>query len=531
MTNQITILYALWFLRTLKYVLFWLYLWQLKEYHIGRFNDHFTTQKGKKLIFSSLLAYKIVLILFFILVSGFDSLLFLILFVTYLAETALFARQISKKTFKRPVLTFKALFLLFISILITGYFFGFVNGKNFAWLLGFDVVLPIIISVIVLIFQPIFVFIRNKKLAEAKEKMKIFPKLKVVAITGSYGKTSTKEFLTTILSKKFRVLSTNKHQNSEIGVANCILNDLKDKHEIFIAEVGAYNKGKVKEVCNILKPKIGVVTGVNEQHLALFGSLDNLLDGEGGRELASFLEKDGLLVVNGDNRHCLDLIKKFNGKEKIYTESNKNLNAEVVTENIAVSSNHITFIAKNKKNEMANFYVNVLGKHNVQNLLGAIVVANELGMSFSEIAEACKFIKEEQAGMTLDIGKHGLSIIDSSYSSNPDGVAADLDYLNVFENKKIVVMPCLIELGKNSNYIHEQIGKKIGKVCNLAVITTKDYFEQIKKGAMESEMKESNVLLCDKPQDIYSLITLFAKAGDAVLLEGRVPAELIKMLK
>jgi UDP-N-acetylmuramoyl-tripeptide--D-alanyl-D-alanine ligase len=159
------------------------------------------------------------------------------------------------------------------------------------------------------------------------------------------------------------------------------------------------------------------------------------------------------------------------------------------------------------------------------------LIAKKLGMDFGEISDGCKKILPQQAGISLKKEMHGINIVDSSYSSNPDGVLADLDYLAVFPNKKVVVMPCIIELGEKSAEIHEKIGRKIAQVCNMAIITTKDKFASIKKGAMENGMKEKNILLCDKPQDIYSLITLFCKSGDAVLLEGRVPNKLIELLK
>jgi UDP-N-acetylmuramyl pentapeptide synthase len=91
-------------------------------------------------------------------------------------------------------------------------------------------------------------------------------------------------------------------------------------------------------------------------------------------------------------------------------------------------------------------------------------------------------------------------------------------------------MPCLIELGDKSTVIHEKIGRKIAEICDLAIITSKDKFKEIKKGAMELGMPEKDILLCDKPKDIYSTITLFCKSGDAVLLEGRVPQKLIDLL-
>lgn len=527
MFNIYIFLYLAWFIRTLKHVLFWIYLWQLKEYHVGRFFAHFETNKGKKIFLNPLLGFKIVLS--FLLVFA-NSPFAPILFLIYITESVLFLRQAYLKNIKKPVKTQKSVFLTGVSVFIVAVFFIWAINRNLAWILAFDILTPLVISFVVLIFQPVAVWARRRELKKASEKLKKFPDLKVVAVTGSFGKTSTKEFLTTILSKKFKVLATSKHQNAEIGIARCVTNDLTEKHQIFIAEVGAYNKGKVKEVCAMLKPKIGIVTGVNEQHLALFKNMENLLSAEGGRELAEALGKEGLLAVNGDNKYCLDLLKKFDGEKRIYSQGSKALNADIWTEHIDVRRNHIAFVARNKNKEMANFRANVLGRQNVQNLLAAILIARELKMSFGEISDAMTHIKQDQAGMILKQGKHGIDVIDSSYSSNPDGVAADLDYLSIFKQKKAIVMPCLIELGEKSKNIHQEIGRKIGKTCGLAVITTKDYFKEIKKGAMESGMSENSILLCDNPEDIYSIITIFCKSGDAVLLEGRVPAGLINLL-
>jgi len=305
--------------------------------------------------------------------------------------------------------------------------------------------------------------------------------------------------------------------------------------------VGAYNKGKVKEVCSVLKPKIGIVTGVNEQHLALFGSMENLLSAEGGEELAFALPKDGILFVNGDNKYCLNLYKKFDGNKKLYNLENKKINSDIWSAEITVHKNYVSFLAIDRLGEMMHFEARVLGKQNVQNLLGAILIAKELGMNFGEIADACRNIKQEQAGMILRQGKHGIDVIDSSYSANPDGVFADLDYLSIFPNKKVIVMPCLIELGKKSSEIHEKIGRKIGEVCDLAIITSKDNFKEIERGFNEAKSGQKDIsrrskkyvarcLLCDNSQDIYSMITLFCKSGDSVLLEGRVPSELIRLL-
>jgi len=533
-----TLLLTLWFIWEVKYILFWLYLWQLKEYHVGRFIDHFNTDKGKKLLLSAEQIIKLCLL--FLAFTGptiFDN-VFIAVALIYLVESIFFIRNILNKNAKHPKTTKKMIFLGLMSFVFLAIFsagiFDLENVLQVKSLLIFDLLTPILISVIVLIFQPVIVLLRNNTLKKAEEKIKAIKlagKLKVVAITGSYGKTSTKEFLATILSKKFKVLKTKEHQNSEIGIAKAILGDLTLDHEIFISEIGAYNKGKVKEVCKTIIPDIGIVTGVNEQHLALFGSLENLLSAEGGGELTDALGNEGILVVNGDNRHCLNLYKKFNGHKKIYNLSNKTVNSDIWTDSIDVYKDHLSFIAINKSKEMAHFDVSVLGKQNIQNLLGAILIAKELGMTFGEISEACENIKQEFAGMTLKQNKHGIIIVDSSYSSNSDGVYADLDYLSIFSGKRIIVMPCLIELGEKSVEIHEKIGKKIGAICDMAIVTTKDKFAEIKNGALSVGMQEKNIVLCDKPDDIYSLITSFCKTDDAVLLEGRVPKQLIDLLK
>ncbi|MFA6533502.1 MAG: UDP-N-acetylmuramoyl-tripeptide--D-alanyl-D-alanine ligase [Patescibacteria group bacterium] len=531
------ILSILWFIGTSKYILFWLYLWQLKEYHFGRFWAHFKTDKGKRLIFSPLQSFKILLALLFLL----NSVVFVwILIALYFVEAFLFFRAIVNKKFKKPKITKKILFLLFLSFLVTGFFpiKLFVFSQEIVqfslFLLIFDILTPFIITAIVFIFQPLSVAIRNNIIKKAKNKLKnlksIYGGPIVVGITGSYGKTSTKEFLSTILSYKFKVLKTEKHQNSEIGISKCILNNLDKNHEIFVVEMGSYKKGGIKLLSDIVQPKIGIVTGVNEQHLALFGSLDNLLSAEGGGELADTLPKDGVLVLNGDNKYCLSLYKKTDINKKVYNLEKNGIDSDMWADEITIKTDSLSFVALTKEQEIAPFNINILGKQNIQNILAAVLVARQLGMSFDEIIKATKNIRQEQSGFLLKEGKHGISIIDSSYSSNPDGVIADLEYLNIFPKKKVIIMPCLIELGIKSEEIHKKIGRKIGQVCDLAIITTKENFREIKMGAIESGMKEKNIVFCESPQEILTRISIFCAKGDAVLLEGRVPENLDNFL-
>ena len=546
MVSFVQIVAFFWMARTIKFVLFWIYLWQLKEYHVGRFLDHFKTHKGKQLIFNLPLVIKAALVLFILA----DGAFVYVLLPLYAVEFSVFCLAIIKKKFKHPKLTTKALWLMLVSLVVSWLFlsqaFALNNTAEFSVsLLFFDLCIPVFISCIVLFFQPFFAAVRGRILRKAKQKMAQFSPpaggLKVIGITGSYGKTSTKEFLSAILSAKFKVLATPEHKNSEIGIAQTILHDLKPDHQFFIVEMGSYKKGGITLLCNMVEPEIGLVTGVNQQHLATFGSMDNLLSAEGGRELLHCLPKHGLLVVNGDNKHCLALYKNANIRKQIYTVKRETINSDIWTEDMEIEQDNIFFIAMARdatlaqgspgfKKDMAHFHVDVLGAQQVQNMLGAILVAKDLGMSLEEISQACRNIRPKQAGMTLAKGIHGINIIDASYSSNPDGVMADLDYLAIFPHKKVIVMPCLIELGSQSAEVHTQIGKKIAQVCDLAIITTQDKFKEIKTAAVAEGMSENRILFCDNPQEIFGHITTACKAGDAVLLEGRVPGELITLL-
>jgi len=529
------ILLLLWSVHAVQRSLYALYFWQLKEYRFDRVRGD---PKSSLKVFIPKASFLMAVLLLFLPVSMLsngpyswnDSVSVTFYFLGAYSLLLLVKRQWRFPKFTKKASLLLALFLLLLILCV------FIFADNFfLFIVLAEIAIPFITFLIVELLQIPTFFVKKLIYKKAADKIKNHKNLISVAITGSYGKSSTKEFLYAFLSQKYKVLKTEGNTNTEIGVAQTINNRLTREHQIFIAEMGAYRKGEIKLLCDIVKPKIGVVTGVNEQHLALFGSLENLLSAEGGEELAEALPQDGKLILNGDNKYCLDLYKKAKNprdeNKKIYSIGNRSINSDIWTESITVNKNSLSFIAIDKTGELVNFEVKVLGGQNVQNILAAALTAKELGISIMESAQACKDITQENAGMTLKNGKHGIYVIDSSYSANPDGVLADIDYLSTFSGKRVVVMPCLIELGGKSAEIHEKIGRKIAEVCDLALITTKEYFKEIEKGFNDGQKKNgAKCLLCDKPQDIYSTITLLCKSGDAVLLEGRVPSSLINEL-
>ena len=524
----IYILSFVWLVRTAKAILFWLYLWQLKEYHIGRFLDHFRTEKGKRLIinnkrliFKGLLALVLAAGFFLfgseslfrpLFVSGISLYLFqffvgisFLLLILYILEALHAFFSFFQKKIKRPVWTVKTILLASVAlgleilfmVVLALYLSNEIGEINFVltafYLLLFDIFAPLITSAIVLFFQPLTVLLRNQISKKAKRKREKFKNLLVIGITGSYGKTSTKEFLATILSQKYNVLKTPGHQNTEIGISRCILQQLKPEHQIFVVEMGAYNKGEIKLLSDITRPKIGVITGVNEQHLATFGSMENLLSAEGGKELIDSLPEDGIVFFNGKNKYCRDLYEKTKIKKFLYGQNIKTAGME--------------------------------------NIEGAKMVARELGVSEQEIKRACQKIENKFPGVQLEKGIGNATVIDATFSANPNSVIAHLDYLKLWPGKKIIIMPCLIELGPASKRVHRSIGRKIAEVCQLAIITTKERFGELKKGASENGMRQKNMLFLENAKAILeklkTVLTERDNSDSVILLEGRVPPQLI----
>lgn len=391
---------------------------------------------------------------------------------------------------KYPKFTKKIILLfltcLFLQILL-------VMNYSFFWVLILALILT---PSLFLLFQIPSAVWRKTVIDKATKKREKFTNLIVIGITGSYGKTSTKEILAAILSEKYKVLKTREHQNSEVGIFQCILNELKPEHEIFVVEMAAYNRGGIKLLCGIAKPKIGILAGINEQHMATFGSQENIIKTK--YELIKSLPEDGIAFFNSKNKYCVELYEKTRIRKFLYGQN-------------------ATFFGE-------------------ENLLGAIAVAKELGMTEEEISRAASRIENKNlvsslplgnkfSGIEIKKGINGINIIDAIYSANPDGVIAHLEYLKKFQGKKIIVMPCLIELGKASKEVHKRIGGKIAEVCDLAIITTKDRFKEIKEEALgKAEFLED-------PKIIFERLKVFSQPDDVILLESRVPRKLINLLK
>lgn len=333
---------------------------------------------------------------------------------------------------------------------------------------------------------PYEVFNRRRTINETRKIIANHKNLLVIGITGSYGKTTVKEILTAVLSTKYRVLATPKSYNTLFGIAGVIQKTLKPEHEIFIVEMGAYKKGELAELCRMVKPKIGLLTGITGQHIERFGSLKNIVEAKS--ELIQALPDDGLAVFNLDSQLCTELYLKTKINKVGYAGIDKpnwvapDFKAEIIsrtpessTFNLKVSSNNETMKQwNNPQLEIDNLTLNLQAEHNVSNALAAIAVGLYLGLSEGEIRSGLSQVKPPEHRLQIITGAENTVIIDDAYSSNLEGARAAIKLITRFPNyPKIIVTPGMVELGKQQFEENKKLGKLIAESFDYAVIVNK----------------------------------------------------------
>jgi len=517
----------------LKYTLFWSYVWQLKEYRTDRFRDFLVSKEGKNVFLNKFYLAKI-----FIFSAGIflPLVLFLYSAIVVLAfEGAIFLKKFLIGNIIKPVFTKKAVLIVSLSFFI---FLSVINiFYNYEIYLLLALLLVALFAAIAnLIIYPFSYFAKERRIKFAGEKVKNF-KGTVIGITGSYGKSSVKEVVSGILGDKFNVIKTPKNVNTEIGVANFILSQkfiksiksIKSKVEgqklFFICEMGAYRIGEIEKLCKMIKPNIGILTGINEQHIALFGSIENTIKAKS--ELINFLPRGGLAILNYDDENVRKVkvpegIRKITyGIRGLDVDSNADVNAEIQNNE---GSMQIDFLVR-YKNEKQAMKLCAIGRHNIQNLLPAIIIARETCMELEEIAQYIE--KLEMPENAMKIKKEGDSIIiDDTYNSNPAGVKAALEVLDSFENKnKILVLDDIWELGKEGKRIHKEIAQIIARKKYAKIILVgKEYGEFMKDVIVKNGIDENKIYVSSAQGRAGSL----DPAGGAILFEGRRAGKYMK---
>jgi len=425
----------------------------------------------------------------------------------------------------------------------------------------------------VIIITPFTAAVKYYICRQAKLKRQQFKDLIVIGVTGSYGKTSVKEFTAQILSRRFKVLKTEKNINTEIGIARTILKKLTSEHQIFVCEIGAYKRGEIKKSGKIARPQIAVITGINEQHLSLFGSLENIiaakseiilnltpqliggLNSEPSQAIKSLNSNKPLVFLNYDSENIRQ-IKVPSSCQKI-TYGITNRDADVRAKFVDGQ----WFLSLNKEiGKLGNWEIgklpdcqtgggnweleigNLLGKHNVLNLLPAIAIAWQLGMNMGEIELAIKNIKPPAGTMqvyNIIRGATKFILIDDTYNANPAGVKAALEVLSDYNGvgtqniasllkNKILILDDILELGREALRIHQEIGERIAKM-NLAkvILIGKNYAGLLRKILLKAGFTSEQAIIYQPGMKIDDII-VGQKA--IILFEGRRAKQILDLV-
>lgn len=340
-----------------------------------------------------------------------------------------------------------------------------------------------------------------------------------IGITGSYAKTSVKNILATLLSVKYNVLATPQSFNTPLGISKTVLDSLNDSHQVFIAEMGARYQGDIKELCEMVKPNIGILTGLGNQHLLTFGSEERLIATKG--ELQDWISlSNGKMFFNGDCEKNKILFDKCEcEKTMVYGFDEK---SDLYAKNISYDNRGVSFtIVYNKKSYKT--HAGLLGKHNISNIMLCASVCLSLGLTMEEIVKGVEMLTASPHRMALIPSSSSLVIIDDAYNGSVEGSKAALDVLASFEGTKVVITPGLVELGKEQVESNKEFGRHMAKCADYVIINGTTNYESLFAGLKEGQMPEENILRAGSLKQATTLLAGITKPGDVVLFENDLP--------
>lgn len=427
--------------------------------------------------------------------------------------------NIPKKAKKPLVVTarvkrlFATNFMLMVAVLIGCYFLSHLRAVGIVCVLSLTVF--VWVGVANYINLPLEKAIANHYVEDARRSLKQHPNLKVIGITGSYGKTSTKNFLYTLLSVRYNVLMTPESFNTTMGVVRTIRERMRPSHQIFIAEMGAKNVGDIKEICDLVTPTYGVITSVGEQHLETFKTVDNIITTK--FELADSLPANGCLFACGDNTHIQSHLKE---KQPLCPTVLYGLeNGEVRVTDLRVSLAGSTFTIT-IGNEQQTFTTKLLGAHNIQNVAGCIAVAHHFGIALSEMVYAVRMLKPVEHRLQLLPNGY----IDDAYNSNPAGFRGALDVLKQFDAQRVLVTPGMVELGERQDELNRELGAYAADCCDFAVLVGLKQAPPLKEGLLSAGFPEERIMVVPTLNEGLAMLKQVpAKGARIVLLENDLP--------
>ena len=369
-----------------------------------------------------------------------------------------------------------------------------------------------------LVNTPIEKAINRHYYNDAKRIIESNKNLIIIGVTGSFGKTSTKNYLASVLAEKYNVLVTPGNFNTLLGVIRTIREHLRPYHQVFIVEMGAKQKNDIKEICDLVRPTIGIVTAVGEMHLETFKCVENIQDTK--FELINSLPANGLGVINFDSEY----IKNYKGitsqcriiKYAVEGEG------EYKANDVVYGAGGVSFTL----NGGEQYNSRLLGAGNLLNILASIAVADHLEVPVNKQRNAIARLQPVEHRLSMKVSG-GITVLDDAYNSNPQGAKMALEVLKNFAvgegNKRIVITPGFVEMGTRQAEANKELGATIAKSCDYAIVVNATNRDAIKSGIEEGGMPAEKYFLADSLNHAHAQLSQILRPGDVVLYENDLP--------
>ena len=347
-------------------------------------------------------------------------------------------------------------------------------------------------------------------------------RIPVVAITGSNGKTTTKDYTSHILSQKYRVVKTRKNFNNEIGVPKTVL-ELDSSIEILVVEMAMRGVGQIRELARIVEPDIAVITNVGESHFELLGSYEAIARTKS--EILEFIQPGGNAVLNSDDKwywymteKSPEKIKSFGIKRtadvKLLESTNRGLDGYDLKIDV--------------EGETCEFHLPLLGEHNIYNALTSITIARCMNLTTEEIAKGISTLTPSEKRLDLKKSGGGWIIINDSYNASPTSTESALNILGSLPKtgRKIAALGDMLELGAIEVEAHRNIGKTVFNIGLDLLLVKGKLGAHIASGAKDAGMDSGKVMICENSEEIINKLKSMVKEGDTILVKG---SRLMKM--
>lgn len=356
---------------------------------------------------------------------------------------------------------------------------------------------------------------------DARRKLQGMPRLKVIGITGSYGKTSTKHIVQKILAQQYNVLMTPASFNTTMGVVRTIREQLSPLHDYFIVEMGAKKPGDIAEICRLVRPTVGMLTSVGPQHLETFKTIERVQETK--FELIRALPSDGIAVLNRDEPLINDGMKRFENSTLRYVTYGLGQGEKlphISARDIRYSEEGTEFTVVREDGQEYPFKTKLLGKHNLYNLLAGIALAFALGMDYKSIYAGVRDIVPIEHRLQIK-RKEDYVIIDDAYNANPVGTQMALEVLGLISgNKKILVTPGMIELGSREYELNREFARQAAQVCDYIILVGGKRTKPLQDGLAEAQYPPEKYTVVKDVFAAFEHLEKIRRKGDIILLEN-----------